>query len=338
MTTSVEREISAEQLHRLLARWQRDGLLDATEVARIEASEARRDAMRAGVQPTRPVVRATGSLIAEGLGYAGAALFVAAIGRLIGPDWSDLSLGVQVLLAAVATAALLAAGFVVPERLEAPGQRLRAMLWASSTALGFGMWTIVAGRWFGWETREVVVFAAALSTAQALLLWQRSRHLPQHLAAFAAIAVLVGALSTYLPGVGHHPAAAVAVACVGGAWVLLGQLGVIQPQVTACLLGSTAAVISAQTTTQWKWGAIFALVLTAAVLTFAVWRHSLALLGVGTYAVLTSVLAAAERFFPGSAGTTVGLMLAGAVLVICALWTARRGRAGRLRPSGGTGE
>jgi hypothetical protein len=338
MTTSLEREISAEQLHRLLARWQADGLLDATEVARIEEAEARRGATRAGVQPTRPGVRVTGSLIAEGLGYAGAALFVAAVGRLIGPHWSDLSLGVQVLLAAVATAALLAAGFVVPESLEAPGQRLRAMLWAGSTALGFGTWAIAAGRWFGWETREVLAFAAALTTAQALLLWQRSRHLPQHLVAFAVIAVLVGALSTYLPAVGHHSAAAVAVACLGAAWVLLGQRGVVQPQLTAYLLGSTAAVLSAQTTTQWKWGAIFALVLTAAVITLAVWRHSLALLGVGTYALLTSVLAAAERFFPGSAGTTVALMLAGAVLVICALWTARRGRAGRPRRSGGTDE
>jgi hypothetical protein len=359
MTTPTEHEISFEELHRILARWQHDGLLDAGEVARIEAAEAARAApVPAVAEPmvapavagpmvapavagpmvapavAGPVVapvhvagRPTGSLIAEGLGYAGAALLIAAVARLVGQNWSDLSFGVQVSLAATAAAALLAAGFAVPERLAAPGRRLRAVLWAGSTGLAFATWAMTADRGFGWHAREVVLFAAALTTVQALLLWPRSRHLPQHLVAFASITALVSVLSTYLPGVHDHPAASVAVVCVGVAWVLLGQLGVVQPQLAAYLVGSLAAVMGAQSTTGWRWGAVFALIVAAGVIAFAVWLHSLPLLGVGTYALLTSVISAADRFFPGSTGITVALMVAGAVLVGCGLWITRRGRA-----------
>jgi hypothetical protein len=73
-----------------------------------------------------------------------------------------------------------------------------------------------------------------------------------------------------------------------------------------------------------RWGSIFAVLTTAAVIAFAVRQRSLVLLGVGTYGLLATVPAATEALWHGSAGVSFGLLIAGAVLVACSIWIMRR--------------
>lgn len=330
MGTSIKHPISTEDVHRMLEGWRREGLLEAADVARIEAAEAARAAATAGpaAAPDRHIAeQPAGSLLAEALGYAGAGLMIAAGSVLLGRHWTDLSFATQVALATAAAVLLLAGGFAVPEHLTAPGRRLRAMLWAASTVLAFATWTLVAAEdGFGWSVRHVVLFAAGISVVQALLLWWRSRALPQQLVTFGALCVVVGAASGYVPGVPDRAAGAFGVFAVGAAWVALARVGVLRPQLVAYLVGSIVAVSAAQATTAWDWGAVFVVVVAAGVIGFAVWQRSLPILGVGTYAVLTGVPAAAARLFPGSTGVALGLLVAGAVLVGSALWITRHGK------------
>jgi len=334
MGSLIEHPVSGEDVHRLLERWRAEGLLDADVVTRIEAAEAARNTAAAATptpavaSPERPAARhPSGSLIAEALGYAGAALIVAAATVLLGRSWSRLSFDAHLVMTACASLLLLSAGFAVRDR-SAAQRRLRAMLWAAATVLAFATWTLVAADdGFGLSPRAVLLFAAGLSLAQAAALWRRSRALPLQLVTFAALCVLVAASSTYLPGLHDRAAAALALIAVGAVWVALARSGRLHPPLAASLVGSLVAVTAAQATADWDWGAVLVLVVAAAVVAFAVWDRSLPILGVGTYAVLIGVPRAADRLFPGSTGVAVGLLLAGVVLVTSGLFIARSGRA-----------
>lgn len=308
---------STDDIHELLERWQHEGLLDATEVTRIEAAEAARRTT------PRPTAHRTASFIGEALGYVGGALILAALGVLIGRSWADLVFGTQLALTGGGAVVLLVAGFFVSDRMGAPGRRLRAVLWAVSTGLAFGTWMLISGKeGFDWDARAMVFFSAALGTAQAALLWWQSRHVVMHLVTFATLAALVGSLSAYVTGE-HAAVTGLSVALFGAVWVLLAAVDVVRPPLPAFIAGSIVAVMAAQATTDRTWGAVFVLVMAAAVIAFAVWRRSLPVLAVGTYGVLTGVPAAADRLFPGSLGVALGLLVAGVVLVASALWITR---------------
>lgn len=316
---------SAEQIHVLLDRWRHEGLLDARTAARIEAAEAGAPIPAARVVVARP----TGSLIAEALGYAGGALILAALANLLGRSWADLAFGAQVALTAGASVLLFVTGALVPSRLDAAGRRLQAVLWTLSTGVAFGLWMLVGGAdGFGWTDRQLLVFAGGLAGVQAGVLWWRSRAVLLHLATFAALAVLVAGLGQYLTFVGNEATRVGLALCVFSAvWVLLGVVEVVAPQLTAYLVGTFVAVTGAQATTSLRWGAILAVVVASGVIAFAVWRRSLPLLAVGTYGLLGSVIAAADKFFPGSMAVALGLLVAGFVLVTSGLWITKRGTA-----------
>jgi uncharacterized membrane protein len=325
MSTLTNHTLSADELHRMLVRWQGEGLLDATEVDRIEAVEAAR--AETPEPPSQPGPGG-GSLIGEALGYAGAALITAAAIVLITRDWARLAFAAQVAITGGAAAVFLAAGFLVPARMADPGRRLRAVLWVGSTAMAFATWLLVSGKdGFDWSNRAMLVFAAALASVQAGLLWWRSRALPQHLATFAALALLIVGACRYVPGMGDRPAGALGVLALGAVWVVLARFDIVHPQVVASLVGAFVAVTAAQFTTDWTWGAVLVLAVAAGFIGFAVWQRSLPILGIGTYAALMGVPAAVDKLFPGSTNIAFGLMFTGVVLVASALWITRRHKA-----------
>lgn len=337
MSTPTTTPYSADEIHRMLLRWQGEGLLDPAEVVRIEAAEAARHAGEPALPATTPPASPPGvaepagtSLIAEALGYAGGALIGASVAVLVGRSWSTLLFGSQVAVLAAAAVLLLAAGLFVPTRIGEAGVRLRAVLWLAATGLWFGLGSLVASKdGLDWQSREMLLFAAAVTVPLAAVLWWRTRTVLQHLAMFAALAVLAASLCDYLTFLdGQEPSLGVWLFAVG--WVVLALLDVVKPPLVAYLVGSLVAVVAAETTAGEAWGAVFAVASASLVVAFAVWQHSIPLLAVGTYSVLTSVPAATDRLFPGSVGIVLGLMVAGAVLVLSALWITRRGA--RARP------
>lgn len=314
--TSTRPSASADEIHALLTRWQNEGLLDAAEVVRIEAAEAAR-------QPLPAAGRTAGALLGEALGYAGGALIVAAVGVFLGRSWGDMQFATQVALATAAAVALLVAGFFVPDRMGSPARRLQAVLWSGSTGLAFGTWMLIAGEdGFDWRSHQMLVFSAALATPMAALLWWRSRHVLLHLTTFAALATLVSGLCA---DIGSNPdqATGLALSLFGVIWVTLALADLVRPPLAAYLAGSIVAVLASISTTDARWGAVYALAMAAGVIALAVWRRSLPILAVGTVGVLIAVPNAADRLFHGSMSVVLGLLVAGVVLVASALWITR---------------
>jgi len=309
------RALSAGDVHELLERWRREGLLKAEDVARIEAAEAVRD------RPPPPPERHGGSLIGEALGYAGGGLVLAATGVLLGRNWADLSYPAKLAIGAGATVLLLVAGAAVPGGRGGAAGRFRSVVWAGATVLAFATWTLVAGApGFGWSARPTILFAAGLTLVQGSTLWWRSKRLPQQIVIFATVCVLVAAAAGYVPGVPDRAAGALAVFGVAVAAVALARMDVLKPRLAVSFGGSVVAVTAAQVTASWDWGAVFVLVVAAGCIAYATWERSLALLGVGTYAVLSGVPAAADRLFPGSTGIAICLLVAGGVLLSSGVW------------------
>src|SRR5690242_3173170 len=117
---------SSAELRRQLDRWVADGLIDATQAARIESAEA----------PPAVPEPAGGSrvpLVAEALGYAGGVLAIAAGIFMVRELWPGFPTWAELALAAVACAALGAGGAVLRTTGEPAFGRLRSVLWLLST-------------------------------------------------------------------------------------------------------------------------------------------------------------------------------------------------------------
>jgi len=314
-----------DEIHRMLVRWQGEGLLDAEAAVRIEAAEAARVATAQPLSAGQPTTAKTGAggIVAEALGYIGGVLVLAAAGLLVGDHWADLPLGAQIATTAGASAALIVAGCLLPARINGPTARLRAVLWTASVCLAMVTWTVIAADGLHWQSDAVMLFATVLAAAQAAVLWWRAPSILLHIATFATLATGLGAAGDWLA---FPPASSAAIWLWAFAvcWVLLGLLGRVSPRLTALLLGSGLAVVAAQTTADSHWGSVFALLTAAAVTAFAVTQRSIALLAVGAYAVLTSVPTAMNQFFAGSASIALGLLLAGLVLIGSAMLILRR--------------
>src|SRR3990172_4391307 len=108
----------ADELRGDLERWVKAGLLTGDQAAAIVAHEARPAAPNGGV-----------SVLAEALGYAGAALAIAGIATALGQSWDSLSSAVRVISAAIPTALALAAGSMLRSKTEPAFRRLMSLLW-----------------------------------------------------------------------------------------------------------------------------------------------------------------------------------------------------------------
>jgi hypothetical protein len=315
--------------HRLLQKWQRQGLISADEAARIEAFEAADAARQAATGPKRGAPadasarRPVAENLAEALGYAGSALIVLAGIVLIGRNWHDFSFATRVVVPAVACLLLLGVGPVVPAKSGGVARRVQAVLWTASAGLLMGTLSVIGADGFDWEPSHVVQFAAGLTAIFTATLWARSGVAILHVAVFVALLATAGAAADQIAPL-HHQAVGLGIWAMAAAWVLLGRLNLAAPAQLAYPIGCLAAIAGAQATAMVRWGSVFAVLTTAAVIAFAVWQGSLVLLGVGTYGLLATVPAATERLLPGRSGVSLGLLIAGAVLVACSLWILRR--------------
>ena len=142
-------------------------------------------------------------LAAEALGYAGGVLAIAAgifmVRELVPgfPAWTGLA------LAAVASAALGAAGAALRTTGEPAFTRLRSVLWLLSTVSLAAFTGMLADQVWRFGPAGTVLAAAAAAAAYGAALWWRTRARLQHLAVFASAAIGVGTAVYRLgPGTG----------------------------------------------------------------------------------------------------------------------------------------
>jgi len=154
-------------------------------------------------------------------------------------------------------------------------------------------------------------------------LWRRAESVPLHAATFAAVAVSIGAAADHLEAL-HDQAAPLGIWLLAISWLWAARAGTIAPRQFGCLLGAVVAIVAAQSTQQVRWGLALAVVTAAALVALAVRERNLPLLGVGAFGTFLSVPPVMQRMFPGSVGAAVGLLIAGALMLLCAIAVLRR--------------
>ncbi|AXG12182.1 hypothetical protein [Intrasporangium calvum] len=264
------------------------------------------------------------SLVTEALGYLGGIiLLVGAI--LIGSQyWPDVDplvrLGVVVLVAV----AFVVAGSLMPRGLDAVGTRLRSVLWALSVAAGTGAAAILLYDVVDVDDDYVPALMFLLATVYALALWAWRPTGLQLAVAAAGTAVTAGLLVNLL--VESWNAVIAGVLVVGVVWLALGWAAVIRPPRAALVVGAGIVFVGSQMYVVGGSGPIWAVLASAGLVGVALYHRDLIILGVGALGLLFALPNLIYEWFPSVVAAAVSLLVVGGLLVVAALYTARRGR------------
>lgn len=190
------------QLHR----WVEAGLISPEESAAIAAYEAVEAATVVGGEagpPEPPSPPATSPavvhhlrsdrvpIVAEVLGYLGAALATAGVMLVVSRFWTDLAASGRVALAGGAALALGLAGLAVHERVDPALARLRAVLWLASTAAAALAAGVVADA-LADSPAPIIGTVATTAAVVSGAMWAWRDRPVQQLVALAAVPVAVG--------------------------------------------------------------------------------------------------------------------------------------------------
>jgi MFS family permease len=299
-----------------LADWVTAGIITQEQADRIAAHELSQAVRR----PTTPT--ASASLLVEALGYVGGVIILVGAVLLATEFWDELGVPGRLAVVGGAAVVMVLAGVAVPERAGEQGRRLRAVLWAAATGAFAGFMGLLAADVLGLFDSGLLTSAATAAVA-VVLWWLRPTNL-QHLVAAVALAATVATAlarigdAEYLPGTG--------IWAVGLVWFLLALGGLLRPRRFALTLGAAVAIVGALLLMIMSSDAGIALTLAsaAAVVAMAVVMTDLTLLAVGAVGLLFALPIAVSTWFGGTFAAPIALLGAGVLLVVAALWIARR--------------
>jgi hypothetical protein len=264
------------------------------------------------------------ALLAETIGYAGGALVIVAGLYLARELWPDIPTGAALALAAVACAALGAAGGALRTSGSPPARRLRSVLWLMSTASLAAFTGILGGQVWQLSPAGTTLVTAAATGVCGAALWWRTRAALQHLAVFASAAVLVGTAVVQLgPGLGDW-APGVGIWALSALWGVAVSRGYLPPRGAGFFAAGFGLLAGAQLAMDVPAGHLLALATVAGLLVSGVLLREVWPAGLGAVGVLLVVPQTAERFLPESAAAPLAVFAAGAVLVGSAVWLAKR--------------
>lgn len=183
----------------LLDRWVAQGLLTADQADAIRRAEQAAPSLpppvltaRAGLPaPTAGdgglARRRRWAVAAEGMGYLGGLLVIAALISALGTNWESWPTAVHVGIGAAAALLLFGAGFVLRDRKEPAFVRLASVLWFGCVgAVAFTAGTTAVDA-FDAAPRRVALAVGLCSLTAAVGLWWLRRLPPQLLAVFATL-------------------------------------------------------------------------------------------------------------------------------------------------------
>ena len=276
-----------------------------------------------------PAAAPRAALLAEVIGYAGGALVIVAGLYLAGELWPDIPTGAALALAAVACAALGAAGAALRTPGSPPARRLRSVLWLMSTASVAAFTGILGGQVWHLSLAGTALVAAAATGVYGAAQWWRTRAALQHLAVFASAAVLAGTAVVQLgPGLGDW-APGLAVWALSALWGVAVSRGYLPPRGAGYFAAGFGLLAGAQLAMDVPAGHLLALATVAGLLAGGVFLREIWLTGLGAVGVLLVVPQTAERYLPESAAAPLAVFVVGTVLVGSAVWLAKqRARSG----------
>jgi hypothetical protein len=262
------------------------------------------------------------ALLAEVIGYAGGALVIVAGLYLAGELWPDIPTGAALALAAVACAALGAAGVALSPSGSPPARRLRSVLWLLSTASLAAFMGILGNQVWQLSPAGTTMAAAAAAGVYGAAQWWRTRAVLQHLAVFASAAVLVGTAVAQL-GLGNW-ALGLGIWTLSALWGGAVSRGYLLPRGAGFFAAGFGLLVGIQFAMDVPAGHLLALATVAGLLAGGVLLREAWLAGLGAVGVLLVVPQTAERYLPESAAAPLAVFVAGVVLVGSAVWLAKR--------------
>lgn len=302
----------------LLHDWHEAGLVSTDQVDAIMRFEYGR--------ATEPAPRRT--VVAEAIGYVGAALALGAVALLVGEFWSDFTSTARLVLVGLLTLALFGAGLALRANQRPPMQRLTSVLLAGTVAGVAWCAVIVAGDLVGLREAELAVVVGGVGLAAAIPLYLlRRRALAQLAMLVPLLVVLIASLS--LPSLPPHPGwYGLSAAGLGLGWFALGAGGWLQPRRVAEVAGAVVAVFACQA--PWE-GAEWLLLLlgvfiAAGLVALAVTRDGLHLLVVGAIGLFFLVPRLVFEVFGDTIGGPASMLVVGLLLVLLAVGLGRARR------------
>jgi len=319
--TAVDREA----LERRVEVWTRSGIITPEQAGRILHAEG---ASAAAAVPAGGGVREERrALIAEVVGYVGAAFALGAIGLLVAEFWSDLVVWARLALAAVLAVTAIGAGALLRGRGARAIQRLTGVLWLAGLAATAWTSGILARDVLGLPERWMPTFIGAVTLIVAAPLLLVGRHVLVQLAAFVALgSATTGTLVAIAP---LEPGAlAFGILLVGGGatWALAGAGGWLGPRVSAEATGALFMLIGAQvlTTTAWpRTALIVGIVLAFVLVSLSVLGGRLHLLYLGAVGLFVNVPRLVFELFSDTLGAPATLLTTGVLLILMAVGLAR---------------
>lgn len=274
------------------------------------------------------------SLVVEALGYLGAVIIVVGLGMIIGEFWEDLPVWLTVVGAFALAAGFVAAGAVMPVARSDAASRLRTVLYTVAVFPFAGAVAIASTEWFGLEDIQVGVAASAAAAVFAAVLWFVERRPLQHVAFYVAALFTVGTSTSLVarPVVDVYyvempmwvAVTGLAIWAFGLAWFLLSWAGVIKPEELGKILGAVAMVTGLMNASQMTWAMILGLLTVAALVVLAVRLRDFGLLIVGAIGTLQLLPMLISTLFPGVLAAALALLGVGVLLVLVAIYIARR--------------
>ncbi len=301
-----------------IERWVEAGLVTSAEAEAIIEFE---DAAKHGGP----------GLLAEGLGYVGAALAVGA-GFLITQNvWTDISTAGRLSLIAILAVAMFAAGWALRGR-EAPAlQRLTDVLWFGTVIATGAFAGLFSSEVAGIEEASVGVAVGVAMTVIAGALWAtRRRSLELVALAGGVLITAIAATSAIYPDGSPYVMGSV-IWILGAALFTSGHFRWFEPPTTAKVLGTAGLALGSQILSAEgsAVGATIAVATAAALVVYAVRLHDDLMLALGGLMVLIFTPQLVFAVFGESLGAPVALFATGVALVVIAISITRARSAGR---------
>jgi hypothetical protein len=317
-------------LERELHRWVRNGLISEETAGAIWSFEHRASSRRP-VGPPPPSSRVP--ILAEVIGYLGAALAGAAGAVFLVRIWDDLALAGRLLIPGLGAAAFLGAGLAIAPSDAPPIRRLAEFLWLLGA--GATAWlaaTVAVDVADAPDRGTMLAVGCTLSIVGLGLTAYRRWPVPQLILAVGLVWLLGGAF--YDSELGF----AIAWTLLGVAWTILAIRRLLPPARTTLLIGALLALLGPMPAFE-EWtgiGLALGVVVAAGAIGIGAWQHHPQVLAIGAVGLFLYLVRSITYFLPGSGATALGLLAIGAGLIVVAVLAMRsRPRPGPPRPAHG---
>lgn len=316
---SEQREHSAGELARTLERWVGASLITRDQAEAIRSFEGRHAAAEGRVP-----------LIAEALGYLGAALALAAGIAALGQEWNRLSGAARLGALGGGTAVLLVGGSFARSKEEPAIVRLGSVLWFLSAMVGLWFAATLLDEAFS-LTGEQQQLGTGIATAlyAGILYLVRRRALQQAALAVGCVTAFVS-LGDIVSPIPQSPWEieqwiGPSLWLLGVVWIALAWSGVLVPRRTGYGIGAAIALVGPflRGEALLDLGVALGIGTAVALLAASVRLRETVLLGAGAVGLFAHLVVALGEYFGDTIGMPLVLLASGVLLIAIALASLR---------------